>query len=217
MLTGTKQIFIVAASAAAAMAHLEPGSLSSPKAGQSYAAGSKVNITWVQAEYHRGNYTLAWSKNGGTSWESIATWAGPTGDGVTVNYGWTVPGAPGATTKVRLCQLGQCGDADYELVSGNFTITPAASVSPEAGAAGPRLRLDGDRNLEVSFDLASAGRVALKAYAADGTLAAVLLDGEHAAGPHAYSLASQRLRAGEALVLRLESGGRTLATLRSSP
>ena len=65
-------------------ASLEPGSLSSPKAGLTYAAGSLVNITWGQAEYHAGRYTLWYSRDGGTTWQSIASWQGPGGDGVTV-------------------------------------------------------------------------------------------------------------------------------------
>lgn len=216
MLKGILPIVLLAA-ASAALSHLEPGSLSSPKAGGSYAAGAKVNITWGQAQYHRGNYALAYSKNGGTSWESIASWAGPTGDEVTVNYSWTVPDAPGSATKVRVCQIGNCNESEYVLVSGNFTITPATGLAPAAQTAEPAMRLAESRNLEVSFALSAPGRVVLRAHALDGSLAAILLDGAHAAGPHAYSLASDRLRAGEALVLTLASEGRTLATLRTGP
>lgn len=210
-------VSIAALSAGAARAHLEPGSMTSPQAGASYPSGSRVNITWVQAEYHRGNYTLAFSRNGGTTWESIASWAGPSGDGVAVNYSWTVPDAPGAATKVRVCQISNCNDADYVLVSGNFTISPAAGLAPTVTSARPALRFGDSRNLEVSFGIPAPARVTLKAYASDGALAAVLLDGEHAAGTHAYTLASGRLRSGEALILRLESGGNALATLRSTP
>lgn len=202
-----------AATAGAALAHLEPGSLSSPKAGLTYAAGSLVNITWGQAEYHAGRYTLWYSRDGGTTWQSIASWQGPGGDGVTVTYAWTVPASPGPATRVRVCQIGACDEADYVLISGNFAIGPAASAAPSARSAGPSLRLGAGRNLEVSFDLAAPGRVVLKAHAADGSLAAVLLDGGHAAGSHAFSLSPDRLRPGEALFLRLEAGGRILATL----
>lgn len=218
MHSGIRTLLAIAAMAAsAAQAHLEPGSMTSPQAGASHPAGSTVNITWGQLEYHRGNYTLAFSRNGGTAWESIASWTGPSGDEVRVTYAWTVPNAPGSTTRVRVCQIGNCTDPDYVLVSGNFTISPPAALAPIAPSAGSALRLAESRNLEVSFALSAASRVTLKAYAADGALAAVLLDGTHAAGSHAYTLASGRLRSGEALVLLLEAGGNTLATLRSAP
>jgi hypothetical protein len=86
MRIGIMKILSIAGLAAGpALAHLEPGSMTSPQAGASYPAGSKVNITWVQAEYHRGNYALAFSKNGGSTWESIASWTGPSGDGVAIS------------------------------------------------------------------------------------------------------------------------------------
>ena len=206
-----------AAAGSAALAHLEPGSMTSPRTGETYPAGTQVNITWGQAEYHRGNYILAFSRNGGATWENIASWTGPGGDGITVNYAWTVPDAPGAAARVRVCQIGACDEPEYVLVSGSFAIAPAAALAPAAPSAEAGIRLGADRNLEVSFGLAAPGRVTLKAYAADGAVAAVLLDGAHAAGSHAYSLSPARLRSGEALLLRLEAGGNTLATLRSAP
>jgi hypothetical protein len=212
----TRVIAVAAAAVTAALAHLEPGSLASPRAGGSYAAGSRVDIRWGQAEYHFGNYTLWHSRNAGTSWDPIATWAGPRGDNVTVAYAWTVPDAPGGAHRVRVCQIGSCDEDAYVLISGDFAVIPAASLAPAAGSPGPALRMDANRNLDVSFELPAAGPVALKAYAADGSLAAVLLEGAHAAGAHAYRLSSDRLRTGEALVLRLEASGRTLAALKTA-
>lgn len=208
--------FILAAFAVA-FAHLEPGSLSSPKGGSSYAAGSKVNITWIQAEYHRGNYSLGYSKNGGTTWESIASWTGPSGDNVTVNYSWTVPSAASTTSKVRVCQLGNCNEADYLLVSPNFTITAGTGIqSPIADKAAAMRFLPDSRHLDVTFSLDRGENVSLQVFDFSGRLLATLLDGEHAAGSHQYTLGSRSLadagKGGQAaLIFKLTIGNRTFS------
>lgn len=185
--------FILAAFATA-FAHLEPGSLSSPKAGASFAAGAKVNITWIQAEYHRGNYSLGFSKNGGTTWESIATWTGPSGNNATINYSWTVPNIASTATKVRVCQLGNCNEADYLLVSENFTITAGTGVQAPKVEKAASMRFHPDsRHLDVTFSLDRGENISLQVFDFRGKLLATLLDGTHAAGTHQYSLGSESL------------------------
>lgn len=200
--------------AAAPRAHLEPGSLSSPAAGQAYSVGAQVKITWVQAEWHFGRYALDFSRDGGTAWESIAVWTGPSGDGVTVHYAWTVPDAPGAATRVRVCQIQECGEAEYRLVSGDFTISPASAVKRGDGGGAASMRIaQVTRNLEVSFALERPGPARLEAYDAAGRRLAILLDGRFAAGGHDLALESPALRGEGPFLLRLLLDGRPRAEL----
>ena len=206
-------ISIIFTAFSAGSAHLEPGSLSSPKAGMKYAVGAKVNFTWIQAQYHRGSYSFAYSKNGGTSWENIATWEGPGGDNATINYSWTVPNAPSTQTKVRICQLSKCTDPDYVLTSGNFTIEAGGTFLQDRSRIAPTsLRFLSDtRNLEVTFSLDRTETVSLQVFDTRGRLLATLLDGEHAAGAHEYSLSSKSLKGAEchgALHFKLTTGNR---------
>lgn len=209
MLGPCKTGIALLAAATAALAHLQPGSLSSPTAGQSYAAGSQVKITWIQAEYHHGKYALAFSRNGGSTWEPIALWTGPSGDDVTVNYAWTVPDAPGDSYRIRVCQIENCDEPDYVVTSGAFTVTPAASLRPVAPEPPPVLRFDvAEGLLEVSFFLERPGRVTLEAFDPRGALVAVLLDGAHAAGSHSISIRSVALLRNAGLQFRFRQGGR---------
>jgi hypothetical protein len=113
---------------------------------------------------------------------------------------------------VRVCQIGNCAEEEYVLTSGTFSITPAAAIAP-ARRAPAVLCPDRSGNLDVTFGLGAAARVALKAYAPDGSLAAVLVEGRHPPGNHAYRIDRDRFRPGEVLFLRLEADGRTLAAL----
>lgn len=209
---------LVALTAKAASAHLEPGSLSSPEAGRAYPAASRIDITWVQQEFHSGRYGIYYSLDGGGTWELIASWAGPSGDDVAVTYAWTVPDTASAEARVRVCQIGNCREDEYVLVSGIFAIGTGSPVRRKAPGSGASLNylqyLPDTRNLEVSFSLDRAGTAALTAFDARGRRTASLLEGRHAAGAHRYSLSSPRLAAGAAW-FRLAVDGRTLALVQS--
>lgn len=199
----------VAIAAASTPAHLEPGSLSSPAAGASYASGSPLRLTWVQAEYHFGNYALSWSRNTGETWEPIASWRGPSGNGVTVNYAWTVPDAPGAQARVRICQIGECGDPDYRLISGDFDIGPATGVRRFAeDIAVARLTAQGP-TVEAAIGLDRAENVVLEIREASGRLRTTLWSGRFEAGSHRLVVEPRgQPRFG---ILRLRVGSRTVA------
>jgi hypothetical protein len=203
---------LVALSAFPASGHLEPGSLSSPAAGVAYAAGASVRITWIQAEYHFGTYALAWSRNAGETWNPIASWTGPSGDGVTVHYAWTVPDAPGAKARVRVCQIGECGDPDYRLISGDFDIGPSTALGPGSGMLpGARLAMEGEK-VTAEFRLDRPAEVVLEIRELSGRLRSVLLAGRHEAGGHRLRVeAGKRPRSG---ILRLRVGARTVAWAR---
>ena len=214
-----KHIPILAASvlvsATASLAHLTAGTLI-PKGGETVVVGTKVTISWVQTLGHDGKYDLYLSKNGGSSYSEFGTrWQGPTGDGDTVKYTWTVPNSPGATNQLRICQLaaGECTDAGHILKSGNFTIAAAGSgVVPFADAANPSLDFDpASRTVNAAFALAAPGRVTIQALDAQGRVLANLFDGEKTAGSHAVSLFATRLRSVSGQVIfRLAFGDRAL-------
>jgi hypothetical protein len=204
-------LLAAALGAVSARAHLEPGSLSSPKAGQAYAAGSEVRITWVQAEYHSGKYGLHLSRNSGETWDLIEAWEGPSGNGVTVNYAWTVPDAVGTKARVRVCQIGECGDPDYMLMTGDFAIVPAAPVRPAAGSATAAPLAFRNGRLEASFTLERSAPVELAAYGLSGARLETVLMGTFAPGGHRIALPIRALQPGSILALRM--GSRTWARL----
>lgn len=205
-------LWLSLAAAAPAPAHLQPGSLSSPAAGQGYAAGSQVTITWIQAEYHYGKYALAYSRDG-AAWEPIAVWTGPSGDDITVSYAWTVPDAPGDSVRVRVCQIQNCADPDYVIVSGRFAIVPAAPVRPVADPARhpATLRVSApEGRIRLAFDLERGGEASLDAFDARGAFLARLIDGPLPAGRHAVAAEADVLRRHAVPSFRLRLGGRSV-------
>ncbi len=205
-----------------ASAHLKQGTLF-PKGGETVIVGEKVTIAWVQTLGHDGKYDLYLSKNGGSSWSEFGTrWQGPTADGDSVKYTWTVPNSPGATNQLRICQLfaGECTDADHILKSANFTIAPAGSgVVPSAGVTAPSLDFDAaSRSLGAAFLLATPGRVTLQAFDPEGRLLATLFDADKSAGSYRLSLFANRLQAMSGQVIfRLAFGAGALTKAVALP
>jgi hypothetical protein len=210
---------IILASAFTAMAHL--GTLSDPKAGQTYQVGSTLAIKWTIDVGHN-TQDIAYSKANGP-WVNIATGLRST---VTAEN-WTIPAAAeGSNIRIRICQRGGntgCNDTHntnqpggasggvYTLVSGNFTIAAPTSVRPEAGFEGASLAFRPEtRNVEVAFSLAAPERVTLEAFDAQGRRIAVLLDSRKAEGRHVLSVFSHALPAGSPILLRLQAGEKVL-------
>lgn len=195
-------------------AHLKAGSLSL-KGGESLAIGSRVNVTWFQDTGHDGKYDLYYSKNGGTSWiEFEEAWQGPTTDGATVTYAWTIP-ANGATTqgKLRVCQMvgGHCTNSTYTLVSGGaFSIAASSSLQAADALRAGFVRFDAASGaVEASFELASEGQVLVQAFDAQGREVAKLLDASYGSGMHRLSLFSNALSGAQGpLAFRLTAGGK---------
>jgi hypothetical protein len=197
-----------------ASAHLKPGSLD--LGGTSFVVGQKINITWVQSIGHNdGRYDIYVSKDAGVKWTEVqGGWQGPKGDNVTITYPLTIPNMVSTTAQVRICQLagGECVDANYILKSGNFTIAASAGIADgRADLTAPSMRFDGStRSLETSFALASAAKVTLQAFDANGQVIATLLDGNREAGAYRLSLFSNRLGAASGhLLFKLTIGNET--------
>lgn len=196
-------------------AHLKAGSLT-PKGGETLKIGDKVSITWLQETAHDGKYDLYYSKNGGSAWvEFEEGWQGPTTDGSTPTYQWTVPaGAAGTTTKLRVCQMagGHCTSSTYTLMSGNFTVnTTGAGIQEAASLNRTFLRFEAARGtVEASFEMEAEGKVLVQAFDAQGREVARIFEGTRGAGLQRLSLHSEALaKAQGPLTVRLTAGSRT--------
>ena len=197
--------------ALAAEAHLVAGSLSI-KGGETFSAGSTVNVKWSQDVGHDGKYDFKYSKDGGTTWTDVEKNKQlPTAAGE-ITYVWTVPGEATTQGQFRVCQQAggaACTDATYMLKSPNFTVTAGSPVRPAAVPEAGSLAYDArTRNLEVSLDLASRELVNLDAFDSRGKLLAILLDGFQDAGERKLSVFSSRLDDSQAMVFRLRVGAR---------
>lgn len=204
--------------ALAAEAHLVAGSLSI-KGGETFSAGSTVNVKWSQDVGHDGKYDFKYSKDGGTTWTDVEKNKQlPTAAGE-ITYVWTVPGEATTQGQFRVCQQAggaACTDATYMLKSPNFTVTAGSPVRPAAVPEAGSLAYDArTRNLEVSFALSAEGVVLVQAFDAGGRLLATLLEGRRPAGSHRVSVFSSRLAADAPVVFRLTAGGRTLSQAAS--
>ncbi|MEO7777668.1 MAG: hypothetical protein ABIY63_09065 [Fibrobacteria bacterium] len=95
------------------------------------------------------------------------------------------------------------------MVSGVFTVQAATGLVSTSESGNP-ISLDfspATRNVEVSLSLATSQAVLLQAFDMQGRLVATLLQGNYAAGNHAFSVFSNRVTAAnESLVFRLKVG-----------
>lgn len=215
---------LILGSALAATAHL--GTLTTPKAGETYKVGSTVAVKWTVDQPH-GTQDLSYSKVGGP-WVSITT-----GLGNRVGaYSWMVPAAAeGANIRFRVCQRNGgtgCTDAHstnspetaiklsgggeiYTLVSGNFTVSAPTAVHPAATFAGASLAYRPEsRSIDAAFTLSAPERVTLEAFDAKGQRLAVLLDDRKAEGRHVLSIFSHALDVTGPMILRLQAGDKVL-------
>lgn len=206
----------VFAFAGLACAHL--GAMVFPLGGETVKAGATVTVKWTIDETHPGGTDIGLSTDG-KHWTTVGTVTGKS----TNTYGWKVPENPTSTARIRICQKNgvPCTDADntskpggdspYVLVTGNFTIQGSAAVRPEEARVGAEMRVDArSGNVKVTLALDRAERVTVKAYDAEGKLAAVLMDREVAAGTGEFSLPAKALDLSRPLVFELAAGGRTV-------
>ena len=101
--------------------------VTSPNGGESWEAFSVHNITWTSQEI-MGNVGIAYSTNGGTSYEEIVASAPNNG-----TYSWTVPNTPNSKSLVRISEASSGTPSDVS--DATFTITPVTITltSPNGG------------------------------------------------------------------------------------
>lgn len=195
-------------------AHLLPGSLTSPAFGGTYEAGSNVAISWTQSQAHAGTYRFEFSPDGGATWVETGSMRAPSGDDKVVTYSWTVPAAPAAKARVRVCQPGgPCSDPDYFLESGDFAIRAASPVRPGRSRPGPGLRIHpGPRHIDVTLLVDRPGPIALLAIDARGASALILFETLSRGGEHRRRLPGfAGLSGRRASFLVLRAGGEVRA------
>lgn len=219
MKTAITSTFILG-SALAAMAHL--GTLSEPKAGQTYQVGSTLAVKWTIDADHPGGIDLAYSKANGP-WVTIATGLNRTATA----QNWTLPeSAQGSNIRLRVCQRGttsRCTDAHntsqpagaggdiYTLVSGNFTISAPTIIRPGSIFDGASLAYRPEsRSVEVAFTLATPERVTLEAFDTQGKRLAILMNNQKPNGRHVLSIFSHALNVTTPFILRLQIGDKVL-------
>jgi hypothetical protein len=206
-------VLAILAMAIAAEAHLVAGSLSI-KGGETFSAGSSVNVKWRQDAGHDGKYDFKFSNDGGANWVTVdeeKQMPATTGE---ITYVWTVPSQPTTQGQFRVCQLNggiekACDDATYMLKSPNFIVATGNSIRSATALGAGSLSYDARTcNLDISFMLAAEGEVLVQAFDASGRLIATLLGGRRPAGSHRVSVFSNRLEAGAPAIFRLTAGGK---------
>ena len=104
-------------------------SVGSPAAGASYFAGSAQTITWSTNLPANATMLVELSRDGGGTFETLATAAPNTG-----SFAWTVTGPPSATARVRVSSsdpvAASATSGVFGIVSAGLTVTgPAAGAS----------------------------------------------------------------------------------------
>jgi hypothetical protein len=206
-------------------AHLKADSLV-PAGGGTVRVGDVISIEWNVATDHEGGSEVGLSKDGGTTWTKLTTFADAEG----VNkYNWTVmAGDVSATAKLRVCQssgavcnnthnvsapggvlVGSNRTAPYVLVGQPFVVATATGItSPSNDSKAMSMDFNpGSRSVEIGFALTAAQTVVLQAFDTQGRLVATLLEGNYGTGAHKMSVFSNRLETlAGAGVLKLKVG-----------
>ncbi len=94
--------------------------VTSPDGGEVWQGLSTHTITWNNSIYASGLYTIYYSTNGGSSWNTIVT--NLPGN----SYNWSVPNTPSTTCLIKVEDyLAVCR---YDNSNANFTISPATPI-----------------------------------------------------------------------------------------
>lgn len=101
--------------------------VTAPNGGQTLASQSSYTITWTNTNAVSGNYTVQFSSNNGSTWNTIAS-------NVTGNsYVWTVPNTSSSQCLIRVYDYNNGCRIDQS--DATFTVTPSGPVliSPNGG------------------------------------------------------------------------------------
>jgi ELWxxDGT repeat protein len=132
--------------------------LTSPNGGENWGVGSTQQITWTHNLGAGSSVRLEISRNGGSTWTTLAAAAPNTGD-TTGSFEWTVAGATTTSARVRVSWLGSPSAADasnarFTLASPFVRVTaPNTSVRWDIGTA---------RTIRWNHNLGRAGVVKIE-------------------------------------------------------
>jgi hypothetical protein len=156
-----------------------------PVAGETFQVGDVVIIQWHVAIYHGpANWDLYFSKDGGSTWESIAMDLPES----KLTYNWTIPNIETDSGQVKVVQDNVTG-ADYTDASGNFVINTSTGINPSADHADnfvlyPAYPNPFNNSTNISFYLPTTARVQINIYNLLAQKLATLVNKEMFAGIH---------------------------------
>ena len=110
-----------------------------PLGGEYLIAGQPVQISWLAPSVSSGGpvrYTVALTRDGGATWETLAS------DLTGTSHTWTVDGLPTTQARVRVFALDNRGVMGYGTSAGDFTIAQAMNPPNEVGDS-LDLKIDG--------------------------------------------------------------------------
>jgi len=163
--------------AAAAWAHIKPGSFSVQN-GMVYTPGQIVTLAWTASiDHNMSNYDLWYSADSGKTWTTVKSGIPGKAANVLVTYAWTVPSQPTTKGMLRVFQVfggtvatNPSSPGDYTLFSPVFEIKSTSAVSGPAHSVGmDALRLRGDR-VEIRIAATQAGAASLEILNLDGSI-----------------------------------------------
>jgi hypothetical protein len=168
-------------------------------------AGSQVTITWQVSDAHNAPYILFFSRNGGSTWDSVAGVSASNATG-TRTLQWTAPAMASAQAKLRLFQRFNQSTSntsnDYNLVSGVFHVSP---VTPILAGAGRILSFQEDRDA-FRLDLENSRYRAAEIASLDGALLrSIRLSGAH--GTRTLVISKAGLPVGRAVIRLISENG----------
>jgi len=207
-------MFLVAA--AAAFAHIKPGSLNL-KSGMTYTAGQKLTLSWsASIDHNMSNYNLWYSSDAGKNWTTVKMGIPGKASNVLVTYDWTVPSEPTTTGMIRVFQIfggtvatNPASPGDYTLFSPTFTIKASSAVTSRTESPAS-LRLVGD-HLEVGFDAHEPGPISLDILGMDGSRHPSIELSGATSGADRFAIPVAELGHCGPSVVRLRRGGEVLA------
>jgi len=101
--------------------------VTAPAGGEYYLSGGVVPISWTAPSYAgQLSYTIQLSRDGGNTWEEIASGVSGT------SFDWTAGGTITGSAKVRVLAIGWTGLVGYDTSGGQFTIAGPALLPPAA-------------------------------------------------------------------------------------
>jgi hypothetical protein len=165
-----------------AIAHVN---LDYPAGGETFQVGDVVMIQWhIVINHGQFNWDLYFSKDGGSTWESIAMDLPES----QLTYDWTIPNIETDSGQVKVVQDNVTGQ-DYSDASGNFVINTSTGINAPPGYADnfvlyPAYPNPFNNSTIISFYLPTTARVQINIYNLLAQKLATLVSKEISAGNH---------------------------------
>jgi hypothetical protein len=152
-----------------------------PNGSENWCAGSIHDITWTCSGI--ANVKIEYTTNNGTSWNPVIA-STPAEPG---SYPWTIPNAPSANCKVKICDASDNDPCDLSDIVFTICITGISETDEEK-----KFSFSLSQNFpnpfnpitSIQFSLPVSGRVSLKIYNLAGQEVRILVDEEKRKGEH---------------------------------